>query len=96
MSNLLNNAIEASEQCAQPVIKLKFVKENRHIILSVVNTFSKDPLTDGNRFLTTKTENNEVHGIGISNIKETVEKYGGSCVIKYDKKSFRFAILIPT
>lgn len=95
LSNLLNNAIEASEVCDQAVIRLNFVKEGRQVILSVVNTYSKEPSTDGNKFITTKAEDTDTHGIGISNIKETVEKYGGSCVIKYDKKSFRFAILIP-
>ena len=27
LSNLLNNAIEACEQCEKPIIKMKFVKE---------------------------------------------------------------------
>lgn len=95
LSNLLNNAIEASEVCNPAVIRLKFVKEGHQVILSVVNTCSKEPFTDGDKFITTKAEDTDTHGIGISNIKETVEKYGGSCVIKYDNKSFRFAILIP-
>ena len=32
--------------------------------------------------------------IGLENIKETVEKYDGSCVIKHDKNNFKVAILI--
>lgn len=95
LSNLLNNAIEANENCNAPVIRLKFVKERHQTIISVVNTYSMEPQRNGNKFVTTKIQDTETHGIGIGNIKETVEKYGGSCVIKYDKKSFRFAILIP-
>lgn len=95
LSNLLNNAIEASEKCNEAVVRLKFVKEKKQIIISVVNTMANEPLINGNKFVTSKTEDADMHGIGIENIKEAVGKYGGSCVIKHDSKSFRFAILIP-
>lgn len=95
LSNLLNNAIEASEKCDEAVVRLKFVKEKNQIIISVVNTMANEPLANDNKFVTSKTENADMHGIGIENIKEAVGKYGGSCVIKHDSKSFRFAILIP-
>ena len=94
LSNLLSNAIEASTESNEPVVKLKFIRECHQIIISVVNTLSKEPFIIGNKFITTK-EDTENHGIGIENIRETVEKYGGSCVIKYDESSFRFVILIP-
>lgn len=95
LSNLLNNAIEASEASDTGVIRLKLVREQGQIIISVVNTYSREPQKKGDKFLTTKSMDAGLHGIGIGNIKEAVEKYGGSCVIKYDKDSFRFAIMIP-
>ena len=94
LSNLLSNAIEASTESNEPVVKLKFTRECHQIIISVVNTLSKEPCIIGNKFITTK-EDTENHGIGIENIREAVEKNGGSCVIKYDESSFRFTILIP-
>ena len=94
LSNLLNNAIEASEQCENPIIKMKFVKEEHQIVLSVANTFSVTPVIVGKRYITTKTKEADRHGIGLENIKETVEKYDGSCVIKHDKNNFKVAILI--
>lgn len=94
LSNLLNNAIEAAEQCEDAVIKLKFVIEGEQIILSVINTFSREPVMSENKFLTTKTEDVDRHGIGLENIKDTVEKYDGSCVIRHDEKNFKVAILI--
>ena len=94
LSNLLNNAIEASEQCEKPVIKMKFVKDEHQIIISVANTYSREPVIEGNRYITTKTEEADRHGIGLENIKETVEKYDGSCVIRHDDKNFKVAILI--
>lgn len=95
LSNLLNNAIEASEKCEDATIKLKFIQEGKRIVISVVNTLVKEPVIEDSKYVSTKTINTEMHGIGIENIKETIEKYGGSCVIKHDKISFRFAILIP-
>ena len=37
----------------------------------------------------------EEHGLGIKNIIEAVEKYGGSYSINYDDKEFVFSICIP-
>ena len=42
----------------------------------------------------TKQPITDRHGIGLENIKETVGKYDGSCVIKHDKNNFKVAILI--
>ena len=94
LSNLLNNAIEANENCEEAVIKLKFVKEGHQIIISVTNIFTKKPLIVENKFVTTKAEDTDMHGIGLQNIKEAVEKYNGSCVIKHDDNHFKVAILI--
>ena len=95
LSNLLNNAIEASEKCKEPTIKVKFVKERKQIVISVVNTLCVEPIMVGEKYVTTKRKDSSLHGIGIENIKETVDKYGGTCVIKHDKSSFQFSILIP-
>ncbi len=93
LSNLLNNAIEACEQCEKKVIKIKFMKENGQIVISVMNTYGKQPVISGGEYQTTKGDS-VVHGIGIQNIKETVSKYNGSCIIKHDGQMFRFVILI--
>lgn len=95
LSNLLNNAIEACENCKDGTIRLKFVKERENILISVTNTITRKPVVVDNIYLTTKTENRESHGIGIDNIKETVESYGGECVVWHDEQFFHFTIYIP-
>lgn len=96
LSNLLNNAIEASEKCTNPVIKMKLIiNEKKQVILSVINTLSIEPVVLNDQFLTSKTDNVKKHGIGIENVQRTVEKYGGSCAIDYDSAFFRFVIYIP-
>lgn len=94
LSNLLNNAIEACGLCSDKLIKIKLVKEKGQIIISVVNTFGTKPVLVNGEYQTTK-ENKAAHGIGIWNIKETVSKYDGSCVIGHRNSLFQVVIVIP-
>ncbi len=95
LSNMLNNAIEACDNCENGIIRLKFVKEQDYTLISVENTLGKSPIVVDDIYVTTKTEHKESHGIGIENIKETVERYNGQCVIKHNNDSFNFTIYIP-
>ena len=94
LSNLLNNAIEASEKCEQKTVKLKLMKESDEIIISVRNTYNGEIVKEGEEIRTLKADKEE-HGLGIKNILESVEKYGGSYSINYDDKEFVFSICIP-
>ncbi|MHC6181028.1 sensor histidine kinase [Clostridium sp. JNZ X4-2] len=94
LSNLLDNAIEACEKCSdRKVLKLKFVNEDGAIIISIKNTYSNNILYSNGKILTSK-ENKKEHGIGISNIVNTIQKYGGSYVIQNNKNEFYFSIFI--
>ena len=94
LSNLLNNAIEACQSCTDKIIKIKLVKEKEQTVISVVNTFGTMPVLVSGEYQTTK-ENKAAHGIGIRNIKETVDKYGGSYVIRHKDHLFQVVIVIP-
>ncbi len=95
LSNLLNNAFEAASQCKDKIVKLKFVLERAQAVISVKNSMETKPVVEDGKFQTTKNKEAQEHGIGIRNVAETVEKYGGKYVIDYDEKSFRITILIP-
>lgn len=94
LSNLLNNAFEACETCEEKIIRLKFIQEENQIIIAVANTFKTVPIRDGDTFQTSKVENKEIHGIGIENIKDAVEKYQGMYAITCEDNYFKFSILI--
>lgn len=94
LSNLLSNAMEACEKCDKKIIKLKFVKDDGNIVISVKNTFCGTILCKNGEIATTKEDSAE-HGIGIKNIIHAVNKYSGSYTIKYDQEEFYFSILIP-
>ena len=95
LSNLLNNAIEACEKCCDKVIKLKFVRENGEIILSVKNTYEGDLLFHNGKLITTKETEKEEHGIGIGNIIDVIKKYGGVYTVQGDGGEFSFSVVLP-
>ena len=94
LSNLLNNAIEACEKCEEKTVKMKLMKESDDIIISVRNTYNGEIVMKGDEIQTSKNDKAE-HGLGIKNVIEAVEKYGGSYSINHDDKEFAFSICIP-
>lgn len=96
LANLLNNAIEACEKCSGlKVIKLKFLKEEEHIVLAVKNTSNENPVYENGIILTSKVIEPEEHGLGIRNVIHLIEAYHGSYVIKSSEAKFYFSIIIP-
>lgn len=94
LANLLNNAIEACDKCEKKrVIKLKFIDEDDHVILSVKNTYNHPIKYDNNEIKTSKSIMPEEHGIGIKNVIRIIEKYDGSYVIRNDEDEFYFSIM---
>lgn len=96
LANLLNNAIEACEECSDiKVIKLKFICEEDRVIISVKNTYSCPVQYENDEIITSKSIDPEEHGIGIKNIVSVINKYNGSHAIKVMKGEFFFSIVIP-
>lgn len=95
LSNLLNNALEACEHCREKVIRLKFVLEEGQAVISVKNSIGTELAVEKGKLLTTKADNADEHGMGIKNVTEAVERYGGRYVIDYDKGFFQFTVLLP-
>lgn len=95
LSNLLDNAIEACGHCESKMIRFKFVREKGQTVISVINRMMSEPLIEQGVFVTTKEGESGEHGLGIQNVVETVEKYGGRYRIDYNKGEFSFIILLP-
>lgn len=95
LSNILDNAIEATEKCDNKKIVLQISKQNQKHLLYIdsSNTCLPDLFIE-EKHHTTK-ENKENHGYGISNIKYTVEKNNGECIIDQKDGIFRIIITIP-
>ena len=69
--------------------------EENLIVLSVKNTCSHPIIYSGNEIKTSKKDEPEMHGIGIKNIIQIVEKYNGEYVIENKDDEFSFSIIIP-
>lgn len=95
VSNLLDNAIEASEKCEinqrKIVFKIKDVKQ--FLAIECSNTCKMKQAGKKHIFQTTK-DNKEEHGYGIENIKETVEKYGGQAEFTCEEGIFHVKIMM--
>lgn len=66
------------------------------IIIGVKNTSNYDIIYEDGKIKSTKTSDTDEHGVGIKNIVNIIEKYGGSYIIENKNKEFYFSIVIPS
>ncbi len=96
LSNLLNNAIEATEKCDEKkIIYIKMEQEEDGLILSVKNPYNHVNMKKGDEYVSSKDNSLGNHGIGLKNIKKVVEKYNGVFAIQDKANLFNVAITIP-
>ena len=96
--NSIDNAIQACDKINNDEInkkldiKIKNVKN--FIVIKIINTKVNEIRVKNNKIISDK-QNNFLHGLGISNINEGVDKYSGELVIDYTDFEFILTILIP-
>lgn len=83
-SNLLDNAIyecvKVIRQGRKAVIHVKMIQENERLIFSVRNPVEKKvQVTDG---------------IGLTNVKAVVDKYGGDFAVSCDEEKFQAVVML--
>lgn len=87
--NLLDNAIEASEQVTEErrLLIVRIEKQNELLFIEISNSAVKKPLEKDGEFVTTKAER-EMHGYGWKSIKRVVDKYDGDIIYRYQENMF--------
>lgn len=97
LTNLLDNAIEASlrEDGSEKEIQLIVSKRQGYEAICVKNRISQSVLRRNPELHSTKPEDKEQHGIGISRIKEIVDLYNGMYDIYEENNYFCFGVFIP-
>lgn len=83
LENLCDNAIEAAGQCKKPSIKLQIAEDNASMYIDIGNTTSGNVLKNNPNMNTTKKDKN-MHGFGIMNIRDIIDKYNGT--INYEQQ----------
>lgn len=96
-ANTLDNAIEACQKIddtAKRKLELKCrYTENGYFSFELFNSKINEINEKKRRFLSDK-EDQSAHGIGISSVKEIVDKYDGTLDISYASQWFKVVILI--
>ena len=93
ISNILNNAMEATEMCPVDMrsLSVKAVIEDGQFIFACRNTFLYDPTPD----MHSNKHDIIVHGYGINNVKEAVDRNNGTCFFEREEKEFIAVVMIP-
>ena len=90
-ANLLDNAIEASEESEEKVIRLKVLMVHEFISITLENSSSRAPEKRGSSFLSHK-ENHE--GLGLKNVERTITQYKGDIQYEWRKPYFITRIML--
>lgn len=96
LGNIFDNAITAASQVKDAKVQGKvFMNEKgKMCIIKVINDYEKELKTVDGRVLSTKDENG-IHGIGLTSISKTAEKYGGSFHYYTEDKKFYAVLIFP-
>lgn len=94
LGNLLENAMTAAEQClpGKRKVYLKMKNANEMFFLRIENSSTQLPKRVNGRFLTSKTES-VYHGLGIENVRQIVEKRGGTIQFTYTDSDFYVEVI---
>ncbi|WP_207708370.1 ATP-binding protein, partial [Paraclostridium sordellii] len=97
-SNIIDNAIEACEKIEIPNLDKEIRLYSKYIdefcIIVIENTKTNEIIKNNTSFLTSKKDSS-IHGIGLNNVRKSVEKYSGELVTSYSNNKFTLKIMIP-
>ncbi|MBE5940297.1 MAG: GHKL domain-containing protein [Lachnospiraceae bacterium] len=95
LSNMLDNAIEASEREKNitPEIHVSIVRIKGYETIGIKNKIEKSILKDNPELKSMKEEKN--HGLGVGQIRSIVEQYQGMCDFYEEDDFFCVKIFIP-
>lgn len=91
--NAIDNAIEASRKIPQEQ-RLITVRANRIRDMLVITVENNAPASTG-RFEKTTKKDTFLHGFGLPNIRNAVQKYDGQCSTTYEDGMFILQIVLP-
>ncbi|MCH5269623.1 MAG: GHKL domain-containing protein [Lachnospiraceae bacterium] len=101
LGNALDNAIEAckkqkaAEQGSETFIRLYSFSKRKMLFIRVENSFDGEVIRrQGAEFPATTKPDKKVHGIGLTNIKNTAEKYHGGVDWTVKNKVFTLTVML--
>ena len=94
LSNLLENALEASIKTAEPKRKIiveAYMHADRLLLIQVENSFDGEVRMKNNTFLSSKRKGN---GVGIQSVRHISEKSGGANAFTYENGVFTAKVML--
>lgn len=89
LSNQIDNALEACEDIRNPqdrFVHVNLWQKETFLFFKVVNSVFSNPFVEGYTLISKKKESG--HGLGLVNIRDTVEKYEGTLDIQFSGNQF--------
>lgn len=98
LGNLMDNAIEAAKRSEEKLLHIKIQYQKGMLLIAIKNSFSGALVKKEDGYLSTKdydrTDESQVHGLGIRNVRRIVEKYNGSVEISDTEGIFEVRVLM--
>lgn len=94
--NLLENAMEALEKCSEDsrVLKIKMEYDIGMLYIAIENRYEHDIYqVSKNEFTSSKPEKDK-HGIGLENVKRSIERYNGCMEVETDHQIFKVHVFL--
>lgn len=95
VGNILDNALTAAAKCKDGFIEMKVFERGGYLEIDCINNHIENIEKEGERFVTTKTNSSELHGLGLLSIRRTVNNLRGELDIDYTDSRFHINILVP-
>lgn len=93
--NMLDNALTAASKCKDGFIELKVLERGGYLEIDCINNHMEHIEKEDEHFVTTKTNQPELHGLGLISLRRTVAKLRGELDIDYTDEQFHMNMLIP-
>lgn len=93
LGNLLQNAIQALEKSEHRELDISIEYKSGILYISIGNTYTALTERVKNRLSISKN-NDDIHGIGLSNVRKIVDKYNGMMQIKDSKNYFTVNVML--
>ncbi len=100
LGNLLDNAISAAKESDDKLLHINITYQRGILFINIKNSYNGVLIKTADKYISTKeydkSDNSQVHGLGIKNVKRIVEKYNGSIEINDESGLFDVRLILYT
>lgn len=98
LGNALDNALEACKKVPvleERLMRIKITAEKDNLTIKLENSTDGNIKTEKGRFFSQKQSKTVLHGLGLENTHNTVNKYNGEMLVEIRGKKFYFGVFLP-